>query len=161
MQRFVLLLFILLMVSRDLCLANKASSDTSTSLGTRDGTHSDAGTEDGTHSDAGTKDGTHSDAGTEDGTHSDAGTEDGTHTDEGHETENGDSGDHGQAAPITTLPIVSWKWHHVTTPYLVALWILVSWLCKLSELHLLCYRGHICFHSQKLLSSFCNEFFKL
>uniref|UniRef100_A0A3Q2QS64 Sodium/hydrogen exchanger n=1 Tax=Fundulus heteroclitus TaxID=8078 RepID=A0A3Q2QS64_FUNHE len=38
---------------------------------------------------------------------------------------------HGEAAPITTLPIVTWKWHHVSTPYLVALWILVSWLCKL------------------------------
>ncbi|KAL7826273.1 hypothetical protein AOLI_G00314820 [Acnodon oligacanthus] len=32
---------------------------------------------------------------------------------------------------ITTLPIVTWKWHHVETPYLVALWILVCWLCKL------------------------------
>ncbi|CAN9503547.1 unnamed protein product [Ophioblennius macclurei] len=40
-----------------------------------------------------------------------------------------DSGDHG--GPITTLPIVTWKWHHVTTPYLVALWILVAWICKL------------------------------
>uniref|UniRef100_A0A3B4F9Y9 Sodium/hydrogen exchanger n=1 Tax=Pundamilia nyererei TaxID=303518 RepID=A0A3B4F9Y9_9CICH len=35
------------------------------------------------------------------------------------------------AVPITTLPIVTWKWHHVTTQYLVALWILVAWLCKL------------------------------
>ncbi|XP_067281881.1 sodium/hydrogen exchanger 3.2 [Pseudorasbora parva] len=32
---------------------------------------------------------------------------------------------------ITTLPIVIWKWHHVETPYLVALWILTCWLCKL------------------------------
>ncbi|XP_056120171.1 sodium/hydrogen exchanger 3.2 [Rhinichthys klamathensis goyatoka] len=32
---------------------------------------------------------------------------------------------------ITTLPIVTWKWHHVETPYLVALWILTCWLCKL------------------------------
>ncbi|XP_036423226.1 sodium/hydrogen exchanger 3-like isoform X2 [Colossoma macropomum] len=32
---------------------------------------------------------------------------------------------------ITTLPIVTWKWHHVETPYLVALWVLVCWLCKL------------------------------
>uniref|UniRef100_A0A3Q4HI70 Sodium/hydrogen exchanger n=1 Tax=Neolamprologus brichardi TaxID=32507 RepID=A0A3Q4HI70_NEOBR len=46
----------------------------------------------------------------------------------------GTTGEGGHAAePITTLPIVSWKWHHVTTPYLVALWILVSWLCKLGE----------------------------
>ncbi|TRY96396.1 hypothetical protein DNTS_029325 [Danionella cerebrum] len=32
---------------------------------------------------------------------------------------------------ITTLPIVTWKWEHVRTPYLVALWILTCWLCKL------------------------------
>ncbi|KAE8282479.1 Sodium/hydrogen exchanger 3 Na(+)/H(+) exchanger 3 [Larimichthys crocea] len=63
-------------------------------------------------------------------------------TDSGHDT-SGDSGQHGTDSghdsgdgghggePITTLPIVSWKWHHVSTPYLVALWILVSWLCKL------------------------------
>ncbi|XP_050992505.1 sodium/hydrogen exchanger 3.2 [Labeo rohita] len=40
-----------------------------------------------------------------------------------------DSG-HGSST-ITTLPIVTWKWHHVETPYLVALWILTCWLCKL------------------------------
>lgn len=34
---------------------------------------------------------------------------------------------------ITTLPIVTWKWHHVETPYLVALWILTCWLCKLGK----------------------------
>lgn len=46
----------------------------------------------------------------------------------------GTTGEGGHAVePITTLPIVSWKWYHVTTPYLVALWILVSWLCKLGE----------------------------
>ncbi|XP_056153844.1 sodium/hydrogen exchanger 3-like [Lampris incognitus] len=45
-------------------------------------------------------------------------------------TDHGDSHDeHGES--ITTLPIVSWKWHHVSTPYLVAVWILVGWLCKL------------------------------
>lgn len=32
---------------------------------------------------------------------------------------------------ITTLPIVTWKWHHIDTPYLVAVWVLVCWLCKL------------------------------
>ncbi|KAL6461266.1 hypothetical protein MHYP_G00312320 [Metynnis hypsauchen] len=32
---------------------------------------------------------------------------------------------------LTTLPVVTWKWHHIETPYLVALWILVCWLCKL------------------------------
>lgn len=51
-------------------------------------------------------------------------------SDDGHDTGHDDG--HG-GEPITTLPIVSWKWHHVTTPYLVALWILVSWICKLSE----------------------------
>nr|XP_020497903.1 sodium/hydrogen exchanger 3-like [Labrus bergylta] len=37
----------------------------------------------------------------------------------------------GHSKPITTLPIVSWKWPHVAEPYLVALWILVCWICKL------------------------------
>lgn len=36
---------------------------------------------------------------------------------------------------ITTLPIVIWKWHHVETPYLVALWVLTCWLCKLGKQH--------------------------
>ncbi|XP_063041114.1 sodium/hydrogen exchanger 3-like [Engraulis encrasicolus] len=40
-------------------------------------------------------------------------------------------GDGHAVANITTLPIVTWKWHHVETPYLVTLWILVCWLCKL------------------------------
>lgn len=55
----------------------------------------------------------------------------------GHDNADGghDSGHGGE--PITTLPIVSWKWHHVETPYLVALWILVSWTCKISECPLL------------------------
>ncbi|XP_047461572.1 sodium/hydrogen exchanger 3-like isoform X1 [Mugil cephalus] len=52
----------------------------------------------------------------------------GNGTDAGHDT--GHESGHG-GGPITTLPIVSWKWEHVSTPYLVALWILVSWLCKL------------------------------
>ncbi|XP_053302832.1 sodium/hydrogen exchanger 3 [Pleuronectes platessa] len=47
----------------------------------------------------------------------------------------GDTGDGHGGEPITTLPIVTWKWHHVSTPYMVALWILVSWLCKISEFH--------------------------
>ncbi|KAG7219428.1 hypothetical protein INR49_010732 [Caranx melampygus] len=54
--------------------------------------------------------------------HDDGGQEDSSHGDSGH----GDGGE-----PITTLPIVTWKWHHVSTPYLVTLWILVSWICKL------------------------------
>uniref|UniRef100_A0AAX7VRD0 Sodium/hydrogen exchanger n=1 Tax=Astatotilapia calliptera TaxID=8154 RepID=A0AAX7VRD0_ASTCA len=37
---------------------------------------------------------------------------------------------HG-GAPITTLPIVTWKWDHISVQYLVALWVLVCWLCKL------------------------------
>ncbi|RVE66650.1 hypothetical protein OJAV_G00109660 [Oryzias javanicus] len=41
------------------------------------------------------------------------------------------SGSGHEAPVITTLPIVSWKWSHVSEPYLVALWILVCWLCKL------------------------------
>lgn len=44
----------------------------------------------------------------------------------GHEVEN-------KVENITTLPIVSWKWHHIETPYMVALWVLVGWLCKLGE----------------------------
>nr|XP_020497928.1 sodium/hydrogen exchanger 3-like [Labrus bergylta] len=46
-------------------------------------------------------------------------------SDSGHE----EGGHHSE--PITTLPIVSWKWSHVSVPYIVALWILVSWICKL------------------------------
>ncbi|XP_068567479.1 sodium/hydrogen exchanger 3-like isoform X2 [Cebidichthys violaceus] len=66
----------------------------------------------------------------EDTGHDNQGTATNSSTDGGdHESAAGDGG-HGEG-PITTLPIVSWKWHHVTTPYLVALWILVSWLCKL------------------------------
>ncbi|KAI4817625.1 hypothetical protein KUCAC02_011008 [Chaenocephalus aceratus] len=58
----------------------------------------------------------------------------GHQTDSGHGTgeedsSHGESGHEGE--PITTLPIVSWKWHHVSTPYIVVLWILVSWLCKI------------------------------
>ncbi|KAG9339163.1 hypothetical protein JZ751_024021 [Albula glossodonta] len=53
--------------------------------------------------------------------------------DDEHESEgHGSNNSHGHGAPITTLPIVTWKWHHVETPYIVALWILVCWLCKLA-----------------------------
>ncbi|XP_051992750.1 sodium/hydrogen exchanger 3-like [Xyrauchen texanus] len=41
------------------------------------------------------------------------------------------NGTSGETATISTLPVVVWKWHHVETPYLVALWILTCWLCKL------------------------------
>uniref|UniRef100_A0A8C7WCY2 Sodium/hydrogen exchanger n=1 Tax=Oncorhynchus mykiss TaxID=8022 RepID=A0A8C7WCY2_ONCMY len=37
----------------------------------------------------------------------------------------------GTEHTITTLPIVIWKWEEIHFPYLVALWVLVSWLCKL------------------------------
>lgn len=108
-----------------------AHPDTSTDDGTHDGAHPDTSSNDGTH------DGAHPDTGTDDVAHPDSGhgTDNGTHADSGHGTDHGDSGGHGHGPPITTLPIVSWKWSHVTTPYLVALWVLVSWLCKLSELH--------------------------
>lgn len=54
----------------------------------------------------------------------------GSSSETGHETAGGSG---HEAANITTLPIVSWKWHHVEAPYLVALWVLVGWLCKLGE----------------------------
>ncbi|XP_077447475.1 sodium/hydrogen exchanger 3.1 isoform X2 [Stigmatopora argus] len=44
--------------------------------------------------------------------------------------DDGQGGGHG-GEPIRTLPIVSWHWSHVSVPYLVALWILVSWICKI------------------------------
>ncbi|XP_062414393.1 sodium/hydrogen exchanger 3-like isoform X4 [Pungitius pungitius] len=37
---------------------------------------------------------------------------------------------HGSSA-ITGIPVVTFKWHHVETPYLVAVWILVAGLAKL------------------------------
>lgn len=46
--------------------------------------------------------------------------------------ETGGGTGHG-AAQLTEVPIVTWKWHHVEAPYLVALWVLVCWLCKLRE----------------------------
>uniref|UniRef100_A0A3B4X0A5 Sodium/hydrogen exchanger n=1 Tax=Seriola lalandi dorsalis TaxID=1841481 RepID=A0A3B4X0A5_SERLL len=39
--------------------------------------------------------------------------------------------DHGHGSSITEVPIVTFKWHHVDSPYLVALWILVAGLAKL------------------------------
>ncbi|KAI3358127.1 hypothetical protein L3Q82_003125 [Scortum barcoo] len=39
--------------------------------------------------------------------------------------------EHGHGSGITGIPIVNFKWHHVETPYLVALWILVAFLSKL------------------------------
>uniref|UniRef100_A0A3B5L1M8 Sodium/hydrogen exchanger n=1 Tax=Xiphophorus couchianus TaxID=32473 RepID=A0A3B5L1M8_9TELE len=42
----------------------------------------------------------------------------------------GNDTEHGTGT-INTLPIVTWKWHHVEVPYLVALWVMVCWLCKL------------------------------
>ncbi|XP_060916058.1 sodium/hydrogen exchanger 3-like [Labrus mixtus] len=50
-------------------------------------------------------------------------------SDSGHVQPGNEGGDHSK--PITTLPIVSWKWPHVSEPYIVALWILVCWICKL------------------------------
>lgn len=39
--------------------------------------------------------------------------------------------EHGHSASITGIPIVTFKWHHVEMPYLVALWILVAGLAKM------------------------------
>lgn len=39
--------------------------------------------------------------------------------------------EHGPASNITGIPIVTFKWHHVETPYLVALWVLVPCLGKM------------------------------
>ncbi|XP_071751038.2 sodium/hydrogen exchanger 3 isoform X1 [Centroberyx gerrardi] len=118
------------------------STDSSIDHGTRTdsstdhGTGTDSITDHGTGTDSSTDHGTGTDSGTDHGTGTDSGTDHGTGS--GHETGGGaghggetDHGEHGHGAPITTLPIVSWKWDHVTTPYLVALWVLVSWLCKL------------------------------
>ncbi|TRY96395.1 hypothetical protein DNTS_029324 [Danionella cerebrum] len=37
---------------------------------------------------------------------------------------------------ITGLPIVTWEWHHVQTPYLVVIWVFVAALAKLSVVQL-------------------------
>ncbi|XP_068189353.1 sodium/hydrogen exchanger 3-like isoform X2 [Antennarius striatus] len=39
--------------------------------------------------------------------------------------------EHGHDASITGIPIVTFKWHHVETPYIIALWILMAGLGKL------------------------------
>ncbi|XP_058474351.1 sodium/hydrogen exchanger 3-like isoform X2 [Solea solea] len=38
---------------------------------------------------------------------------------------------HGHGSSITEVPIVTFKWHHVEKPYLIALWILVAFLGKM------------------------------
>ncbi|CAI5691310.1 unnamed protein product [Oreochromis niloticus] len=38
---------------------------------------------------------------------------------------------HGHSSNATGIPIISFKWHHVETSYLVAFWVLVSFLGKL------------------------------
>ncbi|XP_056335717.1 sodium/hydrogen exchanger 3.1 [Danio aesculapii] len=43
---------------------------------------------------------------------------------------------HHQTENLTGLPIVTFKWHHVETPYLVALWVFVAALAKLSVIQL-------------------------
>ncbi|XP_070702155.1 sodium/hydrogen exchanger 3-like [Pempheris klunzingeri] len=104
--RLALFLCMLLMVSRGPSLASE-----------------DTGHEDTASSDHGTN--SSSDSGTGHGEDSGTGHGEDSSGDSGHE-----SSGHG-GGPITTLPIVSWKWHHVSTPYLVTLWILVCWLCKI------------------------------
>lgn len=39
--------------------------------------------------------------------------------------------EHGHGSSVTGIPIVTFKWHHVEAPYLVALWILVAGLGKM------------------------------
>ncbi|ROL45804.1 Sodium/hydrogen exchanger 3 [Anabarilius grahami] len=43
---------------------------------------------------------------------------------------------HQQEANLTGLPIVTFKWHHVQTPYLVIVWVFVAALAKLSVIEL-------------------------
>ncbi|XP_042290772.1 sodium/hydrogen exchanger 3-like isoform X1 [Thunnus maccoyii] len=111
MWRFALFLSVLLMVSRGSSLAVEANSRSS------DHGHPATPSSDTSHGDG------HGSVHNSSGSHDSSG---------GHDSSHGDSGHDGHGGgPITTLPIVSWKWHHVTTPYLVAVWILVCWLCKL------------------------------
>uniref|UniRef100_A0A8C1G3U1 Sodium/hydrogen exchanger n=1 Tax=Cyprinus carpio TaxID=7962 RepID=A0A8C1G3U1_CYPCA len=43
---------------------------------------------------------------------------------------------HQQEENLTGLPIVTFKWHHVETPYLVIIWVFVAGLAKLSVVEL-------------------------
>ncbi|XP_068603723.1 sodium/hydrogen exchanger 3-like, partial [Brachionichthys hirsutus] len=106
--RFALFLCTLLMVSRCPSLAR----DDAEHGATEGSDHGDTPSSDAGHGEG------HDTS--EDTGHADSGNEDGGHGEDGH-----------AEGPITTLPIVRWLWEHVSTPYLVALWILVSWLCKL------------------------------
>ncbi|CAK6971582.1 sodium/hydrogen exchanger 3-like [Scomber scombrus] len=106
MWRFTLFLCVLLVVSSGLSLA----ADEHTDHGSTDQGSTDHGSTDQGSTDHGSTDQSSNSS------HGD-----------GHDS----SGDGHHGGPITTLPIVSWKWHHVTTPYLVAIWVLVCWLCKL------------------------------
>uniref|UniRef100_A0A3P8NHF3 Sodium/hydrogen exchanger n=1 Tax=Astatotilapia calliptera TaxID=8154 RepID=A0A3P8NHF3_ASTCA len=47
------------------------------------------------------------------------------------ESSHSNESQHGHSSNITGIPIISFKWHHVETPYLVAFWVLVSFLGKL------------------------------
>lgn len=47
-------------------------------------------------------------------------------------TANQSHADHGHgSSAVAGIPVVTFKWHHVETPYQVALWILVAGLAKL------------------------------
>ncbi|XP_060915523.1 sodium/hydrogen exchanger 3-like isoform X2 [Labrus mixtus] len=39
--------------------------------------------------------------------------------------------EHGHGSSVTGIPIVKFQWHHVESPYIIALWILVAGLGKL------------------------------
>uniref|UniRef100_A0A3B4F6X6 Sodium/hydrogen exchanger n=1 Tax=Pundamilia nyererei TaxID=303518 RepID=A0A3B4F6X6_9CICH len=47
------------------------------------------------------------------------------------ESSHSNESQHGHSSNVTGIPIISFKWHHVETPYLVAFWVLVSFLGKL------------------------------
>lgn len=52
---------------------------------------------------------------------------------------------------INSLSVVTWKWHHIDVPYLVALWVFVCWLCKLGKQPLTTNRDHDeynCYYNQ-------------
>ncbi|XP_053190043.1 sodium/hydrogen exchanger 3-like [Scomber japonicus] len=116
MWRFTLFLCVLLMVSSGPSLA----ADEHTDHGSTDHGSTDHGSTDHGSTDHGSTDHGSTDHGSTDQS-----------SNSSHGDGHGSSGDGHHGGPITTLPIVSWKWHHVTTPYLVAVWILVCWLCKL------------------------------
>nr|UVJ88519.1 NHE3 [Rachycentron canadum]WRO44051.1 sodium/hydrogen exchanger 3 [Rachycentron canadum] len=126
--RLALFMSMLLIVSRGLSLDSEEEGRVRRDHGDTSSSHWVTGNRMDTGHD------TSSDTGHEDSSNGGSGHDDSSHVDSGHDSSNGESGhgdgEHG-GGPITTLPIVTWRWSHVSTPYLVALWILVCWICKL------------------------------